>query len=57
VVDGCSVLPYDRSSLMPSDSARSATAAGIAEPPIPACPMSWWCSSVHLGESSNDVRK
>ena len=36
MIDGCSVLPYERNTLIPSFVARSVTATGTDDPPRPA---------------------
>ena len=57
VMEGCSVDPYERTSEIPSASARSATALGMGEPPSPTYRMSSTCSGPNPGASSRLVKK
>ncbi len=57
MIDGCSVLPYERNTFMPSLVTRSVTATGTVEPPSPAKGISARCSAVKSGWSSRLVRK
>ena len=57
MIDGCSVLPYERNTLIPSFVARSVTATGTDDPPSPANGHHGQVSGVKSGWSSRLVRK